>query len=299
MNSSQIFEEIQGELQDTDKILLIGYDSLSHALYISGKSREIGKPVDTQAIIPPDSNIKTEKEAMEKSDERNLLKKGIPNTYYRVGSMDMEDSKYQIVIDTREEELQRIGETMSKVEKGGKAVLTLPKDYLYPIKGTWKGLIRKKKVLKPLREILEDMGLEMKSLKILNKDRVISKIKKNKFKNRYTDINIPKLNEVGEQVVEESMPEVTSAMEEASFCIESQDNEYLYHFTKVEDIEGEEHTFHIEFLTGETEVKKEADKEIAKEMYVKVYPNFEEFEEKVKDTGDLIIPKKRVIDYYS
>ncbi len=298
MKEKIIYKEIKKHIEENEKALFLGEKSLSRALYTAGKLKKKGKEIKSRAIIPQDSSIKTEEEAMRQGKKEDK-KEGIPYTTYRIGKIKKEDKKYKTIVDERPNQIQKLEETTKKVKKNGKIILILPIDYIYPLKATYKGFLKEKEKKKTLKEILEDQKLELEKQKILEgEEEIIVKIKNKGFKKKYLSQRPMNLEEMGKEIEKEIMPEIEYAREGSSFCIESEDKELLYHVKKVKETSGET-KMKFSLPTGEMEHETEIGGEENKLFKIDVKPNIKKHKEEIKEKDDLIMLKERIKDYYS
>lgn len=300
IDPEKVYQEIKEDLQEDRKALFLGEESLIHALYTSGKSKEEGKAIETKAIVPKSSEVRTEDEAIKKSREKDILRKGTPNTTYKLSEVSDGDEKYSTVIDVGKNPLPNIKKALKKAEEEAVLVMLLPKKYIYPVKVSFKKLFRKKEKLISTEELLKQRDLSIKLYKVLKdkeETKLLVKYKEKNYREKYSEIKFPEMKELTQKVVKESKPEIMKAEPGNSFCIESKDKNYLYHYTEIKRNKKGPTKFTINFLNRKEEhVEKE--KRRNKKFTVEVKPNLEKFREKIKKQ-DLIIPKKRIIDYYA
>lgn len=301
MEPKQIYKEIKKDIK-TDKktqVLCLGDKSLLNALYIAGKARQEGINIKTKAIIPSNSQIRTEEKAKEEAEEKDTIMNGTPNTYYRIGGLEMEDDKYSIIIDERENNFSNLPETTTKLTGKKTIILTLPEKYLYPLKATYKGLIKTKEKLKNTKEILKEMNLKIETYKVTANKEILVKCTDKNFKQKAKNITPASPEEVAEKIIEECYDEVSYAREGSTFCVKSNNEKYLYHFEHIEENNSNKYTFQVTIRGKKTKINKPKKGRKGKKFQVTLYPSLNKYKEKIKDQGDLIIPKHRVKDYYS
>lgn len=298
MELKELYKELEEEIRETNKVLFLGNEALLKALYIAGRSREEGRNLKTKAVVPPDSDIKNEEDAMERAQEK-FVKDGIPNTYYRIGNIEMEDEKYPLIIDFRGNQFENLEGTVERLEEKGKILMKLPERYIYPIETTSKGFLRKKKKLKSTKKAIEDLNFEVETYKLLKSNEILVKAKEKNFKKPYLQIDFPDLSKLGEKIAKETLPHARYAMRRSNFCVKSDDENYLYVFEEVENQNKKPLKFQFEFLTGEASYEGSEEKRKSKRFKVRVLPNLNRFRKQLEEEDKLIIPKKRIKDYYS
>ncbi len=301
MDPEEIYQEVREKLEENSRILFLGKESLPKALYVAGRAKEEGKKIEAKAIIPQTSETKTEESAIKKSTKKNTVKKGMPYTTYRIGELETEDEEYSTIVDTGEDPYRRIPQVIQRAKKDSSITMVLPENYIYPLKVTIKKLFRKKQKLIPIEKILEKEGLSVKTYRPIEdegKTKLLLTYTVRKYKPKYKNYSFPTLTELAKKVVEESKPEINEAEPGTSFCIESKEKNYLYHYQKIKKTKEKQNKYNITFLTGK-ETYKEDSKGTTKEFSVQVKPNIENYRKEVKEEQDLIIPKKRILDYYS
>lgn len=299
MEPEKLYKEIKKDLENQEKILFLGGKSLLHALYTAGRTRKERKNIKAQAIIPPDSEIRNEEKAIEKAEDKETVKNGTPDTYYRVGNLKMEKEKYPLIIDFRTSPITHLPKTMKKLQDKGKIAMKLSNNYIYPLKTTVKKFLRKKKKLKSTRKTLKDMNLNIETYKVLEDQDIFIKAQVKNFKHPYIDIEPAPLKEVSENITKEILPQAKFAREGSSFSIESEDEEFLYDIQKIKDTRKGSLELQYNFLTGEKTHKKDIKGRKGKKFKVEVKPDLPRFREEIEDSERLIIPKDRIKDYYA
>lgn len=299
MKLEKLHEEIKRDIKEGEKALFLGKDSLLYALYTAGKMRNEGKDIKAQAIIPPDSDIRNEEKAIEEGEDKETVKNGTPNTYYRIGNLEMEKEEYPLIIDFRASPIPHLPKTIEKLEEKGKIAMKLSENHIYPLQTTVKKFLRKKKKTKSTRKTLEDMNLEIETYKLLENQEVFIKAKENNFKYPYKNIKTLPLQKIAEEITDEILPQAQYAMEGSEFCLESEDKEFLYDFQEIKNTSTGSLKLHYSFLTGEENHEKSIKGEKGKEFWIEVKPNLDRFKEEIEDEDKLIIPKGRIKDYYA
>ncbi len=299
MEPEKLYKEIKKDLEDQEKILFLGKDSLLHALYTAGKMRKKRKNIKAQAIIPPDSRIKNEEKAIKEAKEKETVKNGTPDTYYRVGNLEMEKEKYPIVIDFRTSPITQLPQTTEKLQEKGKIAMKLPENHIYPLKTTVKKLLRKKKKLKSTRKTLEDMNLDIETYKLLEDQDLFIKARLKNFKYPYTNIEPASLKEVSEEITKEILPQAKFAKGGSSLVIESEDENFLYDVKEIKNIKKGQLKFKYQFLTGEETHKKDIKGNKGKKFKIEVKPDLPRFRKEIENSERLIMPKERIKDYYT
>ncbi len=303
MEDKDVYEQIEKDLDKKEKALFLGEKSLSRALYTAGKQREKGKKIETRAIIPHNSSIKDEEQAINQGTRGEQSKKeGIPNTTYRIGKLEKEDKNYPIIIDEREKPVEKLPKTTENLEKNGKLLMKLPIEYFYPLKANYKSLFRKKTKKKTIEELLEEQNLKTENYEIINgldeNSEMLVKLLNKGYKKKYTDQEPISLEEFAEDITEELIPEAEKAREGTSLAVESENKKYLYHITEIKKTKGSTE-LKFKFPTGKTTNKTDRENRKSKKLKIELKPNKEEYREEIERTGDLIMLKKRIQDYYS
>jgi len=303
MKNTDIYQQIEKELDKEERALFLGENSLSRALYTAGKQREKGKETQTRAIIPQESPIKNEEQAINQgTGEEQAKREGIPNTTYRIGEIEKEDKAYPIIVDERPHPLEKLPETAKNLEKNGKIVIKLPIEYLYPLKATYKRLLMKKTKEKTIEEVLKEQNLKTENYEVINglkeDSEILIKAMNKGYKKKYIEQEPLSLKEFGEYITEELLPETEYARKGTSLAVESENKKYLYHITEIKKTKGPTE-LQFKFPTGKTTNKTDREKRRSKKFKVELKPNKEKYRKEIERTGDLIMLKKRIQDYYS
>ncbi len=293
----KIYEKIEKELEN-GKPLFLGEKSLSRALYIAGKMAGKGNKFESRAIIPSNSPVKTEEEAINLKENKEIKKEGIPYTTYRIGELETEDKKYQVIVDERPNAIKEMHKTVKKLKDNGLIIIKTTIDYLYPLKATYKGLFKTKTKEKTIQEVLKDQKLEMINYESIEDKEILIKAKNKGFRKKYLSIEPFSSKELGEKIAEEILPETEYAKEGSRFCIKSDSKNLLYNIKEVKKIKKPT-KIKFKLPTGKTTYEKDEKTRKSKKIKIEVKPNTEKNREEIEESRILIMPKGRIKDYYT